>query len=110
MVGQSKILGPFDLDTDVQDALSQKFALGCNNIAIQAVGLTGSHNTHVVKLLVSNDGTNFVDTSYGDIAQTGVFSIIAAQGSNNPLFAFGILKVTTPQGATSTTRYTLNIT
>lgn len=90
------------LDTNVQDAVTGKLDTRRTSLVILHIkGTTGAHTTHVVQLQCSVDGATWFDMAGETVTGEGIkmASNVAAQ--------FLRAKVTTPEGATSTSEVTL---
>lgn len=71
------------------------FTGDASSVALQVVGETGTHATHVVKLQGSVDGTTFVDTATTITGEGGALL-------TTPVYPWHRAKVTTAEGGTST--------
>lgn len=71
------------------------FAGGAYAVAMQVVGTTGTHSTHVVKLQGSVDNENFVDTATTVTGEGGTTLTTVT-------YPFYRLKVTTAEGTAAT--------
>jgi len=86
------------LDTNVLNAVTSSMELNeAHFVGIQVIGLTGAHTTHVVKMEVSNDNTNWATAPAGAVGVTG-----AGVSDISSSFRYGRLKVTTAEGGAST--------
>lgn len=68
---------------------------GATSVALQVVGVSGTHATHVVKLQGSVDGVTFVDTA---TTLTGAGTAVLT----TPQYPYHRAKVTTAEGTAAT--------
>lgn len=90
------------LDTNVDNAVTGKLdTRRASLVTLHVEGKTGAHTTHVVQLQCSVDGVTWFDVAGETVTGEGIkmASNVAAQ--------FIRAKVTTPEGATSTSEVTL---
>lgn len=66
--------------------------VGVASVTLQVVAVSGTHDTHVIKLQGSVDGVTFVDTSS---TVTGAGTVVLT----GPVYPYHRAKVTTAQGA-----------